>query len=102
MSETKHTKGPWNVWDRGNLPPIINGDGSQICICTSTETRGMIETQEQMYANAQLIAAAPALLAHLKMAVELRHLEEERGQIVNWPKWFDEAKAAIALAEKGE
>lgn len=57
------------------------------------------EWTDRQEANARLIAAAPDLLELVKSAIELGRLEgKSERNIVNWPKWFTEAKQAIAKA----
>lgn len=37
----------------------------------------------------------PAMYELLKAALELRKIEEQQGDVVNWPKWFEEAQQVI-------
>jgi hypothetical protein len=83
MNEAKHTPGPWQV-DAEQCPddfgaPQRDGTrahmrqyvrhsgplGGRICCCFSN---CLVTTDDELHANARLIAAAPDLLAALKVA----------------------------------
>lgn len=95
----KHTPGPWVIeYVPSSVERIdIWTDGSSIC---------QIQLPEgQDYANAQLIAAAPNLLAALKVAVQVWKRTNDRLPIGKrqaiGPIWVVDAEIAIAKAEGG-
>lgn len=75
MSEAKHTPGPWMVFKNGEpilvksqafLAQIEDCTGKFVSIAANTPTNEI--TNSVMFANADLIAAAPELLEACKMA----------------------------------
>lgn len=71
MSELKHTQGPWEVSELDKTKVW----GNRKCVSWSTnEAQNRYhypdKTEEEMKANAKLIAAAPDLLAACQMAKE--------------------------------
>jgi hypothetical protein len=84
-----HTSGPWHLGRRAGNPAIYGKDGTEIAEILQGLTPEWRE-------NARLIAAAPEMLAHLKMLV----LGISEG--INIPKdgaAITAAKEAIAKAE---
>ena len=61
---SKHTPGPWTV-EHDYMPFVINGGGSIVASVTGTAA-----IRPEAPANARLMAAAPELLAALKLARE--------------------------------
>jgi hypothetical protein len=99
-TEPKHTPGPWRTGDRFNTvfgPP--NGNPSPQTIATISRGNE---------ANARLISAAPALLAlaqNIEIQVKaIRDLVRGTSPKVHdaLSALFNQARAAIALVEKGE
>lgn len=74
---TEHTRGPWFASDE---------DG-EVYSLSDYSSVAIVLMNEEGKANARLIAAAPDLLAALKMCV------------IERSEWLDEARAAIAKAE---
>ena len=57
MSEDKFTPGPWNAPDGGNLSgAVVAKDGEMVC-----DPSGAGRYEDEMDANARLIAAAPEM-----------------------------------------
>lgn len=91
-----HTPAPWTIQEYGDdeCPTLVLHRGeteNRICFMATPGSRGdpaMIE------ADAHLIAAAPDLLAQLKLMVEL--FDGYQGMELQW------AKQAIAKAEGAE
>ena len=82
----KHTPGTWEVDTDINTDVV--SDGGIVADCGLFS--GPVDEDEQI-ANARLIAAAPELLKHLKIAMEyLPHVSIE---------WAKKARATIAKAE---
>ena len=93
MSETKHTQGPWTIHDGGmNMGWKIVADNEPKCRKNIASCGGQLRD-----GNAQLIAAAPDMLAALERVVEelTDSTDEVEEEIVKL------AKAAIAKAEGG-
>lgn len=67
MSETKHTPGPWH-WQKARTQSHLHSADNFLGISI------MIPEDEADVANAQLIAAAPELLAELKASNDLLFL----------------------------
>jgi len=106
MEKTKHTPGPWDRQNKGNVigPSArhevvagINKDGSKY-LPTICRMPGL---SDEDYANACLIAAAPDLLEAckvlLKGAPELWEKDVEK-----WPRLMDRVESAITKAEGRE
>lgn len=94
----KHTPGPWKLCARGDYSDF---DGDSAVITGDGDTRRLAvvhhdDTAEHQ-ANAQLIAAAPELLASLK-AVMSFWINVESGDEMP-AEIFDAATTAIAKAE---
>lgn len=104
MSTQKHTPGPWNVAYYGYTERPVIKHGSQ----SIADVRGceLDDTTTHSLANARLIAAAPDLLAALKLAlpcVEYAEIEtaskgqnEAHDKCLSALEWIREA---IAKAE---
>lgn len=99
MSEQKHTPGPWlasgTIVDAGD----VHADGARVAKCwTST----FAPPREESAANANLIAAAPDLLAACKLW-DQGFVEGEQFNEAKFLKWVNDnrraARAAIAKAE---
>lgn len=84
MSEAKYTKGPWKA--DGNLIGTVSKPN---CIAIAYRTNanltnsGILAQDEEMEANARLIAAAPELLSVLLMVQDIMKksgLEEQFGE----------------------
>ena len=93
---TKHTPGPWKIFegwgaDR-NRPVIVDSipdvDGKFVgnCICYAASTNPDIE------ANAKMIAAAPKMLAALKMVLQHGRIDDSESRM-------SQVAAAITKAE---
>jgi hypothetical protein len=87
---SKHTPGPWTVWENGD-DEIGVDDLYQNSVCT-------VEKGETRMADASLIAAAPELLAALELLLSAR---DDDGAICPSGVVVAQVKAAIAKA-KGE
>jgi hypothetical protein len=88
----KHTPGPWTLED-GEALVIRGSDDGQICIANWLRGRGGLggrRKNDEVQANARLIAAAPDLLDALKGVVRIADRQTVE---------FDAARAAIAKAE---
>ena len=97
----KHTPGPWRIipiednkrTHQGALH-IFPTEGSPVASVRSVNVR---HPRPQAVADAQLIAAAPDLLAALKDAIELFGVSNP-----DQNSWQHVAAAAIAKAEEGK
>lgn len=73
MSEDKFTPWPWNAPDFGNLSgAVVAKDGEMVC-----DPSGAGRNEDEMDANAKLIAAAPemyALLRRIESYFKNRHI----------------------------
>lgn len=95
----KHTPAPWLIV--GNLVYALNDqDYNQFsCLVQDAHT-----PQEELLANAQLIAAAPELLAALQELVSVTEDSDDTGAldeialILRFAEALDNAKAVIAKA----
>jgi len=86
MSNSKHTPGPWQVDEAWNDYYIVYEKGNIAELVSPTDMN-----DAEFIANVHLMAAAPELLAALKVLVnELGYMEYAE---------FDDARAAIAKAE---
>lgn len=86
MSDSKHTPGPWIVDGPTDNQIVWSGPETRICFLAHHNGRD----DERDVANGNLIAAAPDLLAALKLAKDHSELEDEVLDIVDF---------AIAKAE---
>ncbi len=103
---TNHTPGEWSVGNAGKTiygPRQDPGEGLRlpVIICSTQKCSGVINSNERR-ANAQLIAAAPELLASLRVMLH-RYLElVNSGDAGNWNPEGDDcviaARAAILKA----
>ncbi len=84
---TKHTPGPWSV-------KKTNCGHGAVTAGTYTLRHNWdgLGSQEEMDANARLIAASPELLDALKLALEAHDYPGREG-------WAENARAAISKAE---
>lgn len=92
MSAAKHTPGPWQVSETvTGRPKVISNRGFAVCGFQSG-------AYDQMRTDARLIAAAPDLLAALKLAY--RHLNGGTDSLTATEhlEAFHLARAAIAKA----
>ena len=89
----QHTRGPWRV-DRldHNGQSVVMNDNIEIATCWH-HCVGSIE--QEMHANARLIAAAPDMLAALRQVVD----ETAGGMVPPSTDAIDAARVAIAKAE---
>lgn len=109
MSTQKHTQGPW----RSNYPQITTQEGMALTVAVvlsrednNPRADSAAKTKTEAEANAHLIAAAPDLLAALKLAlpcVEYAEIEtaskgqnEAHDKCLSALEWI---RAAIAKAE---
>ena len=97
MSNTKHTPGPWNVTD------VIEGNVYPMSTMRSLNVNGMVLAHINAHydgeANARLIAAAPELLAALRLCVLKFSQLQDTEMTLGMARALDEARAAIAKAE---
>ena len=99
---TKHTPGPWVVSDDGDVTLIVHAPKDEVDIaCMSNDC----EMFSEIRANANLIAAAPAmyeaLVKTMKVLRSLRNSKEEWYTLVT-PELltaWDMNKAALSQAE---
>lgn len=106
MTDAKHTPGPWAV---GYLDQsgqrIVKQEHIEICTCWHHSV-GSIE--QEMEANARLIAAAPDLLEALEGLVKINEEHNAAmavimGRPANWKDtYLDKARAAILKAKREE
>ena len=100
MSTAKHTPGPWTAVNHSWCDTSISAPSTDNAICRLDINHATEESQDadedQMAANANLIAAAPDLLALL---VELVDIE---GPMPGTSAWGDKARDAIAKATGGK
>ena len=103
MSNAKHTPGPWHTG--GSYSSIIYAaDG--LCrwygVANAVVYRARHGGTETMQANAQLIAAAPELLAELEKLVTRERTEAAvSGLSDDEMPWLDDARRVIAKAKGG-
>lgn len=96
MSEAKHTPGPWSI-QAGSSNPLI---GSADCTVAEVLDDCFPDTEQQK-ANANLIAAAPALLEACELAQHLMpyiHADQFDGHAA---ETFRKIDAALKLAKGG-
>ena len=106
MSETKHTPGPWSVYDQRHL--FTNHEGSARLIagdiwiaCVHGSHVGP-QSKEEADANISLIAAAPEMLEALESIAQFWNRDQNEKAMTGacWHA-IETAEAAIAKA-KGE
>jgi hypothetical protein len=95
MSKPKHTRGPWEVCDDG---VSVHAPNEQVIVATYQQ-RGednqpdfTVQTQEELEANARLIAAAPDLMASVAALLPLA-----QEYLKSAPSHPDNAKIADAI-----
>lgn len=95
--ENKHTPGPWHVFDNRTDKSFDRYDVARIGVGSKLDSDvancygfASERTDEEVLANARLIAAAPDMLAALQEIVA-------RNEIQHWFN-LDQARAAIARA----
>jgi hypothetical protein len=93
----KHTPGPWYT-RHGQISSEHSSHGCTIANCNAT-SKGIGD--EEVEANAILIAAAPEMLACLELAIEEVEGFEQRTGIKQLVPWVRQAREAVAKA-KGE
>lgn len=94
-SKIKHTPGPWTR-GYGNYVYVGNRPSEHgPLVATCYPLNGSLEELEQAFANAQLIAAAPALLAACEEFVRKCEAGEARST-----HSYAQMKAAIVQAKK--
>lgn len=89
---SKHTPGPWNWENDRTILVAENGER----IASDADAQYDLLDGPNADANANLIAAAPDLLAACKAALD-RHNYQGDGR--PWPQLFDKIRDAIAKAE---
>ena len=109
MSAAKHTKGPWHAYYPQSSPARlasglfhIDGGGPKSPLVAATPYKG---DGHELWANAQLIAAAPELLDALKAARDLLASlppEIEQLETMAAEDTACQIQEAIAKAEGGE
>jgi len=87
-----HTPGPWKLNFSNAEPAVTDYDNVMIAIVTTDEDKP--QETEEVLANGRLIAAAPELLAALKMADDCIW-----GDVSEVAAWLSIAKSAIKKAE---
>ena len=108
--KAEHTPTPWKTKQITVKIPgretdhLIFGAGNEhICEVFQYQSRDLPFGPAKT--NAEFIVKAcnnhAKLLELLRAAIRLREVEEQKGDVVNWPKWFAEAKQAISKAQKG-
>jgi hypothetical protein len=76
---SKHTPGPWKIDEATDLPlAVIEDTPEGYGVCEMDDLRD----EDEVFANAQLIAAAPELLLQLKRMVEYYRHGETRAEAV--------------------
>ena len=89
----KHTQGPWTYEQISNNAYVIDENGSAVMLYRNPD--------DEMKANARLIAAAPELLEALRGMVALEEENLRSGDDIDVCFELESARAAIAKA-KGE
>ncbi len=94
-NKTTHTPGPWFIWTKRakNHNRVIEGPYGTVVAEACDMNRDDLDAQVD--ANGRLIAAAPELLAALKMIVE----SEKYPEFNIAAPWYVAGLAAIAKAE---
>ena len=93
---TQWTPGPWSTHDNGTIsdPPSIRREGTGTFVAFMTRDLDEGVTDDEAYANARLVAAAPRL--HAALAAIVGKLDALG--TLHTPT-LDEARAALAQAE---
>lgn len=85
--ETKHTAGPWHMYETGTGHSHCVAGPSDVALATvHSYSNGHGPDRSQREANARLIAAAPELLAALslvRMSAGWQYLSEESRAIID-------------------
>jgi hypothetical protein len=97
LTPIKHTPGPWRVGGH----PRDNSGTAWHEILTDADEFGPSYVCQAMEQDARLIAAAPDLLAALRMAVARIEVANAEGNPI-LSAWLADARAAIARAEGGD
>lgn len=98
-ARASHTPGPWVVGKLDqNGQQIVRSEHIEICTCWH---HCVVAIEEQMKANAVLIAAAPDLLTELERLVRALEVREETGFDFPGIATLNGARAAIKKA-RGE
>jgi len=108
--EQGHTPGPWSVdavfpdAERGHtFEPVVSISAYSKefdCKIRLADIPDVADEQSEEYANAQLIAAAPDMLAALKSCLDvLYHVAERENNEAGYAPVIQQAEAAIAKAE---
>ncbi|MEY4720032.1 MAG: hypothetical protein RL563_2650 [Pseudomonadota bacterium] len=103
---SKHTPGPWLVWNYDNDPRhvYVGPQAGGLCVAgvVACNPHGIYtaETEVQGMANARLIAAAPELLNALREMEEFFRGEEHLDPATE--EMFSRARAAIVKATGGD
>lgn len=90
---TKHTPGPWTLGDEDS-PLVSSSDGAYVAQVLSRDENGAL--RPSYAADAALIAAAPELLAALKLLEQAGEWQGARWAIP--AKAWRDARAAISRA----
>ena len=97
-----HTKGPWEVgdgsWKSGHVDINAKTHGSLAVVVTFVDD----EPYAEGLANARLIAAAPDLLASLKVMTKAFESNLANHENTDWFEEWNTAMSAITKATKGE
>ena len=100
MINANHTPGPWTVGNHGEAVWQNINEDTDKNICTVLKQDDPSNERGETWANARLIAAAPALLAALKAIAEGGNCDCGAYWKVN-NDHMAQARAAIAQAEGG-
>ena len=87
--KTKHTPGPWSVRETRGLKGSIYGPDARSVASVGNAQR----SYEVLEANAQLIAAAPEMLARLK------EIHSESGCAKDDPSWRGACPECVLIAK---
>ena len=103
-TKTQHTPGQWEADIRLAQSTVIDKNGNIIADIArdSNSCTAQTYTDENIAANARLIAAAPELLAACEALVEAIEGHEARTKVYQMHPAIEIARAAIAKAEGGE
>lgn len=83
MEESKHTKGEWSACCLKDRPHFVFGESGHITICGLYQKQEMLNdlSDEELRANAKLIAAAPDLLEALNSMLNIFNRDLPEGSI---------------------